>query len=146
MNPEAILRFMLRAGACMLCLAFVAVLLPTGFMASSHEALGLGPFPDGPLTQYLTRTISALYGFHGILLWIVSGDVRRYRPIIRFLGVMNVVFGVITLAVDTLAPLPLLWTLAEGPPLIAMGLVVLYLVGKVPDARLAAHDGRGAST
>ena len=119
----------------MLCLAFFAILLPADFMASSHQALGLGPFPDGPLTQYLTRTISALYGFHGVLLWIVSTDIRRYRAIVRYLGVMNVVFGAITLVVDFLAPLPLFWTLSEGPPLIALGIVILTLVRKVPEAR-----------
>ena len=74
-----------------------------------------------------TRSIAALYGFHGVLLLVVARDPVRHRPIVRYLGVMNVVFGVLLILIDVHAGLPTIWTLAEGPPIVAMGAVVLYL-------------------
>ena len=80
-----------------------------------------------PLTDYLTRSIAALYGFHGVLVLIVSRDVVRYRSIVTFIGVMSIVFGAIMLAVDLHAGMPWWWTAGEGMPLAGMGLVVLLL-------------------
>jgi hypothetical protein len=103
------------------------MLLPVEWMASAHEWLGMGEFPRGPVVEYLARSVSALYGFHGILLFVVSGDPLKYRPIVRYLAFMNLAFGVLLIAIDASAGLPLLWTLAEGPSLIVVGLLLAVL-------------------
>jgi hypothetical protein len=76
----------------------------------------------------LTRSVAALYGFHGALLLLLARDPDRYRPIVLFIGVTNVVFGAVMVAIDVFAGLPWWWTLAEGPAVAAFGAVVLYLV------------------
>ena len=115
-------------------MAFAAIFLPTGWMAATHEWLGLGEFPAGPLTDYLTRSLSGLYGFHGVLLFIVASDPVRYERIVLYLGVMNVIFGATLLAIDLHAGMPALWTAFEGPPLVAIGTVVVYLRSKLARA------------
>jgi len=42
--------------------AFLAVVMPTSVMASIAEWLGVGPSHRSPLTEYLTRSLSAMYG------------------------------------------------------------------------------------
>ena len=86
MKSQRNLVLLLRFIACVLFRAFVAMLLPESVMVSSHAWLGLGEFPASPLVNYLTRSIAALYGFHGVLVMIVSRDVVRYKPIVTYLG------------------------------------------------------------
>ena len=135
MNHERILVFLLRAGGAILVLAFLAVVMPTSWMEASHTRLGLGDFPAHPLTDYLTRSISLLYGFHGVVLLVIATDVRRFRPLARLMGIQNVLFGPAMIAIDVAAGMPIWWTLGEGPPITAIGASVLWLSTKVPDAR-----------
>ena len=41
---------------------------------------------------------------------------------------MDIVFGLQMLAIDLHAGMPLMWTLVEGPSLVAMGVLVLSLL------------------
>jgi hypothetical protein len=107
--------------------AFLAILLPVEWMASTHRWLGLGEFPRAPVVDYLARSVAALYGFHGGLLLLVSGDPIRYRSIIWYVAFMNVAFGLMLIAIDLHAGLPLLWTISEGPPIAAFGIVIAIL-------------------
>lgn len=107
--------------------AFLAMLLPVEWMASTHQWLGLGEFPRSPVVDYLARSAAALYGFHGALLLLISRDPERHATIVRFVGWVNICFGVMMIAVDVHAGLPLWWTLGEGPPIAALGVLVLYL-------------------
>ena len=129
---ERLLIFLLRFQGVVLLLAFGAVLLPTGWMASIHEWLGLGSFPAAPLTEYLTRSVSLLYGIHGGLLLVLAGNVRRYRSPLKYMIVMGVVFGLTMTVIDWRAPVPLYWTLGEGPLILLFSIVLLYLVRFVP--------------
>lgn len=124
---ERLLVFLLRLGAALTGSALLAVFLPEKTMASVHESLGLGPFPASPITSYLTRSLSAMYAFHGALLFILSTDVRRFQPAIVFLGWTTAALGVALLGIDLGAPMPLWWTLAEGPWVIVIGLVLVSL-------------------
>ena len=129
------LRLVLRFGGCVLAAAFLAMLLPVDWMAGTHEWLGLGEFPRRPLVDYLARSVAALYGFHGILLFIVAGDPQRYEPIVRYLVFMNVTLGAMLVAVDLHAGLPMLWTLLEGPPLVVTGVLIEFLSRGLRDKR-----------
>ena len=131
-QPQALqlLVLFLRFGGVVLVTAFGAMLLPTEWMAASHRWLGMGEFPQAPLTDYLIRSISALYGFHGLLVLLVAVDPLRYQRIVRYLGVMDIVFGLVMLAIDWRAGMPTMWTMVEGPSLVAVGVVVLYLLSR----------------
>ena len=118
---------LLRLAGCMTATAFLAIFLPVDWMAATHQWLGLGEFPRAPILDYLARSIAALYGFHGVLLLIVSGDPVRYRTIVSYVAAMNTLFGLIVLAIDLHAGLPLAWTLLEGPPITAFGIAIALL-------------------
>ena len=139
MTAQRALVLLLRLMGCVLLLAFPAMLLPESIMASTHAWLGMGEFPSSTLTDYLTRSIAALYGFHGVLVLIVSRDVTRYRPIVTYIGVMSIAFGTMMLAIDLHAGMPWWWTAGEGPPLAGMGLLVLLL------NRAAGRQGTGST-
>lgn len=117
----------LRFSGAVLLLAFGAMLLPTSWMASTHAWLGMGEFPDVPLTDYLIRSVAALYGFHGVLVLLIAGDPVRYDRIVLYCGFMDILFGSMMLAIDLYAGMPWFWTAVEGPSLVGMGVVLLYL-------------------
>ena len=122
----------LRLAGTITVTAFLTILLPVEWMASTHRWLGLGEFPRAPVVDYLARSIAALYGFHGVLLLIVSTDPVKYRAIVWFIAVMNVAFGLIVMAIDVHAGMPAWWTLGEGPPIIAFGIVMGILNAGMP--------------
>ena len=124
---ERLLVVVLRVSAAGLMLAFLAVLLPADWMAATHPRLGLGEFPRTPIVDYLTRSIAALYGFHGVFVWIVSLDPVRYRVFVWFAAIMNIVFGAMMIAIDLHAGMPAIWTAIEGPSIMAMGVVIAAL-------------------
>ncbi len=127
MNRHTVLRFLIRATGVVMLLALPAVFMPTDLMAATHRWLGLGELPGGPLVEYLARSTSLLYVLLGALFLVISGDLPRYAPIIRFFGAGFVVFGLVMVGVDLGAGMPLYWTLSEGPPAIALGLAMLWL-------------------
>lgn len=130
MTHRGALTLLLRVTGAVLVTAFGAVLLPTDWMTATHRWLGMGEFPDVPLTDYLVRSVSALYGFHGVLLFLVAGDPVRHLRIVRYVGVMDIVFGLMMLSIDLHAGMPIIWTMMEGPPLVGAGVFVLYLLGR----------------
>ena len=91
----------------------------------------MGTFPAAPITDYLARSVSALYGFHGVLLFILAADPARYERIVLYLGVANLVLGVILFGIDVHADLPPWWIASEGPPVVGLGVLVLYLRKKM---------------
>jgi hypothetical protein len=108
-------------------LAFLAMLLPVDWMAATHRWLGLGEFPRAPIVDYLARSVSSLYGFHGVLVLLVARDPVRYRSIVLYLGWMYVLAGLFAIAIGLYAPLPWYWTAVEGPSTLLSGAFILYL-------------------
>jgi hypothetical protein len=129
---ERALIWLLRIGAVLTITAFPAALLPADTMADWHARLGLGVFPDAPITGYMARSLSLFYGFHGVLTLIVSTDVRRYRPLVGFLGWMLLALGTSLLFIDLHSGMPPLWTATEAPPTLLFGALILYLRRSVP--------------
>ena len=126
-NQLRILIVFLRLFGGVTVLAFLAMLLPVEWMAATHRWLGLGEFPRAPIVDYLTRSVSSLYGFHGVLVLIVSRDPIRYQTIVRYLGWMYILGGVFAIVIDLYAPLPWYWTAVEGPSTLLSGALILYL-------------------
>ena len=129
---ESLLVLVLRFAGAILVLAFLAVPLPVAWMAATHRWLGLGEFPAFPIVDYLTRSISLLYGIKGGLYLLVSTDVRRYRPVIVYSAWAAIGFGLSMIGVDALAGMPWTWTLGEGPCVMLAGGAILVLVRGVP--------------
>jgi hypothetical protein len=140
---EKILVLLLRFAGIVMLLAFFAVFLPVDWMAAGHRMLGLGEYPASALVDYLNRSVAALYALLGGLRLLIAEDVRRYRPIVAYVAVTDVVFGFLMLGIDLHAGMPLVWTLAEGPPVVAVGAVMLWLLRSVPSG---SGNGRREET
>jgi hypothetical protein len=123
-SPRALV-FLLRFGAVVLLLALLAVVMPLRMMMATNAQLGLDPLPAKPIVAYLTRSLSALYAYHGLFLLYISFDVRRYMPLIRFIAWSTVGFGLFMLILDPLVGMPWYWTAAEGPAIITYGVALL---------------------
>ncbi len=133
-RSERLLALLLRLVGAVMLLALPAVVMPTAWMDACHRALGLGPLPAGPIVEYLTRSISFLYAIHGGLLLVVASDVRRNVGVLVYLAAAGMAFGAALVAIDLRADLPVWWVLTEGPPLTAVGLLILLLTRSVPRA------------
>ena len=131
MTDHRALIILLRVVGVLSCTAIFACVMPTTWIVATHRWLGLGEFPDAPLTQHLARSISALYAIFGGLAIVISTDVPRYAPIIRFFAYVTLAFGVLITGIDAIAGMPTYWTLFEGPTTFILGVVILLLVRRV---------------
>ncbi len=107
--------------------------MPYSWMNAVHEFLGMGTLPDEPIVGYLARSTSAFYAALGAIAWVVSFDLRRYRPLVTGLGVAFLAFGAMLLAVDWIEGLPLWWKVVEGPLVMGFGVLTLSLLRGVKD-------------
>ena len=121
----------MRWSAIVLLAALFPMVMPFGWMEETHEWLGLGKLPSGPIIGYLTRSCSLLYAYHGGLVLFLSFDVRRWLPVIQCLGWLTSGLGVALLGIDCAVGVPGWWILCEGPFLIALGGIFVYLAGAV---------------
>ena len=135
MTDHRALVILLRVGGVAACTAIIASVMPTTWIVATHRWLGLGDFPDAPITQYLARSLSALYAFFGGLAIVISTDVQRYAPVIRFLAYVTLAFGVLITGIDWTAGMPTYWTLFEGPSTVVLGVVILLLARRIKSGK-----------
>ena len=102
-------------------------------MNAAHQWLGMGALSDQPVVGYLARSTSAFYAILGGLFWALSFDLRRHRPVLRYVGSASVLLGVALFAVDRLEGLPAFWQATEGPIDVGIGIAILWLAGRVPE-------------
>ena len=132
---ERALILLLRVSGGVMLLALFAIVLPTQWMAATHRWLGLGEFPASPLVDYLTRSASALYAIYGGLLVLLARDVRRFAPVIVYLAVTGLAFGVIMIGVDFAAGMPRYWSVGEGPLVLVLSAVIFWLARSIQPPR-----------
>ena len=82
-----------------------------------------------------------MYASMGAITLFVSRDVEGYRHLIRFLGWIAIIGGAGVTTLDATLRLPLFWTLTEGPFTVALGLVLIALVTRMPVEAAAAGCG-----
>ncbi len=132
-RSEKTLVVLLRVAAVILLSALAPALMPFAWMKEIHRWLGMGELPDGPIMDYLTRSLSAMYAFHGVLISYLSQDVRRFLPVVKFMAGLGVAFGVGMFALDAAVDMPVFWTLSEGPFIIVLGGLMLWLARGVEE-------------
>ncbi len=115
--------------------ATVAVFLPVRAMATVHGWLGLGEFPDAPITIYLARSTSMLYAVHGAMMLFVSMDLKRYWPLVPVFGWLHVAIGLTMFGIDLTSPMPVYWIVGEGIPIAIAGGAILWMYKKAQSAK-----------
>jgi hypothetical protein len=112
-RAERWLAGVLRLDGAITCCAVLAIFMPLDRMADVHRALGLGRVPDGPVFEYLARTVSFMYVVHGALCLRLSADVRRFGPVITLLASLQLAFAAAVVWIDEKAGMPRAWTVTE---------------------------------
>ena len=113
MNRQNLQSWLLRLAGAVELLAFVAVVMPRSWMEASHAWLGLGELTGGAVTMFMIRQASYTYGMHGISLWVLASDVRRFRPLVTLNGISFLLAAPVFFAIDYTSGLPLWWTLGD---------------------------------
>ncbi len=125
------LKLFLRAIGTVGLLAFPCGFLPADWMDATHRWLGLGALPDEPIVGYLARSTSYFYALLGGLLWVLSYDVARFRPVILFVGLAMMVMGGLVMSMDYLEGMPWWWVMVEGPSDTLFGIILVGLAKRV---------------
>ncbi len=134
--PPFYLKIYLRVIGAAALLAFGAALMPSRWMMDISHWLGIDPFPDSPLTFYLARNLSLMYGFVGVFLLVIAADLSRYRPLVWWIAMGTISFGGLQLLVDSMAGLPTWWVVGESGWTFFGGVLLAWL-----DARTSTDGG-----
>ena len=103
---EKTLILLLRLDGIIMLAALFPSMMPLAWMKEVHRCLGMGELPDGPIIGYLTRSLSLMYAMHGAVLFFVSLDVRRFLPVVKFVAVLTILFGLWLIALDVVVGMP----------------------------------------
>ncbi len=117
-------RLLLLIGAGLM-VATIPVFFPVSVMATIHDWLGLGEFPDDPIVVYLARSTSLLYAVHGCVIFVIGWNMRRCWELVPLIGWLHIVIGLVVLGIDLTSAMPWFWTVFEGPPVALLGVVIL---------------------
>lgn len=126
-RAEKLIKWLLLVAGGMAATAVVPMVMPTDWMEAVNDRLGLGPFPRSTLTEYLTRSLSAVYALFGALTIHLGLNVRRYLDLIVVVARLTIVLGVVLTVLDASIGMPASWTWGEGPPTVVFGLALVWL-------------------
>jgi hypothetical protein len=73
----------------------------------------MGQMPHGAVLMFLIRQASYTYGMHGITLWIIALDVKRFRPLVILNGISYLLAAPVFGAIDYTSGMPLWWTIGD---------------------------------
>ena len=132
---ERTLVLLLRLDGIIMLAALLPSMMPLAWMQATHRYLGMGELPDGPIIGYLTRSLSLMYAMHGAILLFLSLDVRRFLPVVKYVAVLTILFGLWLIGLDVFVGMPSFWTASEGPSLFILYCVVVWLTGRVQTER-----------
>ncbi len=107
-------RLVLRAIALVSFIALPAIVIPQLAVEKFSVLLGFGKPPPLPLLIYMTAGAACVYVGQGFLLWLMSGDVMRYRPLIVFCGWAYLAFGPLFLWIGLHAGMPTFQVVADS--------------------------------
>ena len=150
MTRERFLLLFLRVIGTVAGSAALCAVMPFRAMDAAHQALGMGPLPSHPIVVYLARSTSAFYALVGALLWAISLDLIRYRPLVRGTGLAFIALGILLLLTDIQAGLPRFWQITEGPINALFGVTLMWAgtarkphrTKAVPESALSCPAGR----
>ncbi len=131
MRNEWFLQVFLRVAGTTMLFALVFVFAPQSWMRTLHTLADLGDMPDTPVVWYLARSTSALYAMTGGFFWIASADIGRHHLVLWYLAWSMAVLGAVLCGIDIWAAMPFAWTMTEGPSVLLMAGVMIYLMSRI---------------
>ena len=126
-GSKKLLTWLLRLIGLLEMLAFIAVVMPRSWMEVSHVWLGLGQMAESSVLMFMIRQASYNYGMHGVFLWIIASDLKRFRPLVLLNGFSFLLAGPIFFVIDYTSGMPWWWSAMDGPSLALMGAAMLWL-------------------
>jgi hypothetical protein len=106
-------QLILRMMALMSLPVMVAVIAPHLTVEKLSWLVGFGQPPQTPLLPYLAAGGSFVYLILSAILWILSSDVARYRPLIFFTAYVCLLGIPVYWWIDTHTGMPLWWLLMD---------------------------------
>lgn len=106
--------WLLRALAGICLTALFAALMPLSWISASHEWMGLGPFPEAPIAEYLARSTSALCAFYGGFVYILSRDPQRFLPVIKYQAAAMLALSIASMFLWLKLGMEAHWALLDG--------------------------------
>ncbi len=103
-----------------------AVFAPDYALGKLHWLLGMGRLPESALLRYLAAGGSFVYIITGLLMWVMAGDVVRYRPMIVLSAWIVLVAAPIYWLINTQAGMPLWWAWMDTLACLAFGIALLW--------------------
>lgn len=117
---------LLKAAGAISLVTISAVFAPDYVLGKLNWFLGMGKLPDSVLLRYLGAGGSFVYVVTGILMWMMAGDVVRYRPMIVLSAWICVAAGPIYWYINTHTGMPGWWMAMDAMSCLAFGLVLLW--------------------
>ena len=111
--------------------AFVAAMMPVSWMEQTAEFFGI-EFQALPVTEYLARHLSLLYGMVGVAFCILARSPTLDRTLLRQIGFATIAFGVAQAVVDGASEMPFLWSALESISTVVGGGFLLWLARWLP--------------
>jgi hypothetical protein len=126
------LQLLLQTFGVICLVALVPLWMPATWIHATHEWLGWGPFPAAPIALYMARSNSALSAFYGGLLLVLSLDVSRHRPVIRYQAAAIMAYSTAGLILGRAAGMPWWFVLGDFIGCWVFCLPIWQLAGKLP--------------
>jgi len=126
-NEQQLQRFILRLSGAIEMLAFIAVVMPRSWMEAGHTWVGLGVMPGGPLLMFMIRQASYVYGMHGVSLWVMASDLKRFRSLLILNGISFTLAAAVFFWIDYSSGMPWFWTLSDPISSGFFGIALLWL-------------------
>jgi hypothetical protein len=127
-DSDRLLALLLQCVGTVAMLAVVPLWMPREWIEVAHRWLGLGEFPISPIAEYLARSVSALCAFYGGLLVVLSFDVQRYAPLIRYQAIAIMTLSACGVVVGRWAGMPWWFVGGDAAACWAYGIPMLILV------------------
>ncbi|MDD4870115.1 MAG: hypothetical protein PHR77_06110 [Kiritimatiellae bacterium] len=119
-------RIILRIAAIVQFTALPGVILPRQAVEKLSWLMGLGQPPMGQLLIYMAGGCAFVYLAEGVLLWMLSNDVVRYRPLVIASAWIYLAGCPAFLWIDSQAGLPNWWTAMDSLSCLIFGAALLW--------------------
>jgi len=85
------------------------------------------PELERPLIMFMIRQASYVYGMHGVSLWLLASDVKRFQLLIVLNGISFLLAAIVFFAIDYYEGMPIWWTIADTFGCGIFGIALLWL-------------------